>query len=351
MGASGGSLDYDLDFLHPKVAGNGDIDYGTMKFPRDSNPNGIAPQAQSDPNDSGGPWLRLAVARGAYTKAQGGNANQNDRCEVRDPKIALGTPVVYSFDLRAERGFPVVDARCVCAQIKAPYYDLDNGSPLFALRIDRGRYVATIEHLYEAKDAPIVDGSEQSIYLSAPGAGGCASPAVRAFDHHVFGNDKADFKELQVRALLATDAKGLQAHLEPEFVSCTTGVRVIQESPLPEDIHEWWRFRIEVAPTQEKDADGILRLYVGKPGDAARLVATAYGELGHAGDADPAINTGPAPGEGMQYFKLGPYRDKWNVWGAGEAAIHVRNVQRRAWQQGAALRMAANAEDVNRSVT
>jgi len=342
MGAGGESLDYDLDIAHPKISPSGDIDYGAMKFPRDANPNGIAPTLQSEPPDAGGPWLRLAVERDAYTQAKGGSFDRNDRCELRDAKIALGTPVIYSFDLRAERPFPMVDARCVCAQIKAPYYDLDNGSPLFALRIDRGRYVATIEHLYEAKDAPIVDGSEQSRYLTPYFAGGCAAPAVRAFDHHVFPNAKDDFKELQVRALLATDAEGIPAHLESEFVSCTTGVRVTQESHLPSDIHEWWRFTIEVAPTVDKDADGLLRLYVGKPGETPRFVASASGELGHAGYDDPTINTGPPPGEGLQYFKLGPYRDKVNLWGAPTAAIHVRNVQRRAWQEGAALRLAAN---------
>jgi len=340
-GGTSGSIDYDLDIAHPNISANGDVDYGAMKFPRDSNPNGLAPALQSDPGDVAGPWLRLAVQKGAYTRASGGSPTTNDRCELRDGKLDLGTPVIYSFELRAEPDFPVVDARCVCAQIKAPYYDLDNGSPLVALRIDRGRYIATIEHLYEPKDAPIKNGSERSIYLT-PYHGSCAGDAARAFDHHVFPNDRGDFQELQVRAVLATDADGIPPHLEAEFTFCTTGVKVTRQSPLPADIHEWWQFSIAVAPTAKKDEDGVLQLFVGKRGETPRLVATARGELGHAGYPDAAINTGPPPGEGKQYFKLGPYRDKWNIWDSGVAAIHVRNVTRRSWAEGVALREAAN---------
>ncbi len=340
-GAKSASIDYDLDIAHPDLSPNGDVDYGAMKFARDSNPNGLSPALESDPVDARGPWLRLAVQKGAYTSASGGSPTTNDRCELRDGKLTLGTPVIYSFEMRAERDFPTVDARCVCAQIKAPYYDLDNGSPLFALRIDHGRYIATIEHLYEPKDAPIENGSEQSIYLT-PYHGACAGTAARAFDHHVFPNDRDDFQELQVRAVLATDPRGLPPHLEPEFPVCTTGVRVTQESTLPADIHEWWQFSLAVAPTAQKDQDGVLRLWVGERGDAPRLVATAYGEFGHAGYSDPAINTGPPPGEGLQYFKLGPYRDKWSIWQSGVAAIHIRNVTRRNWSEGPALRDRAN---------
>jgi hypothetical protein len=100
--------------------------------------------------------------------------------------VPLGTPVSYTFDIRAEQGFPIVDARCVCVQIKAPYYDDDGGSPLFTLRIDRGRYIATVEHLYEAKDVDFVHGSEVSRHVKPyHGVAGCGN-AARALDHHVF---------------------------------------------------------------------------------------------------------------------------------------------------------------------
>ena len=243
-GDSQSALDYEIDIAHPDVTG--DIGYGAMTFLRNNNPNGLSPTLH---HDGDGAWLRLAVARDAYTKASGGDPERCDRCELRDRKLPLGTPVWYSFDMRAERGFPVVDARCVCAQIKAPYYDADGGSPLFALRIDRGRYVATIEHLYEAKDVAFVNGSEVSPHVKPYERPGPCSDGVRALDHHVFGNSKRDFKELQVRAILATDPGKLPAHLESEFLSCTDLVAVKQENPLPDDIHAWWRFTVRVATT------------------------------------------------------------------------------------------------------
>ncbi|HEV2302410.1 MAG TPA: hypothetical protein VGR91_12655 [Stellaceae bacterium] len=332
-------LAYQIDIAHPMI--HGDIGYGAMTFWRNRNPNGLAPTVQRD--DGGEPWLRLAVAKDAYPGATAGSPETNDRCELRDDKLPLGTPVSYSFEMRAERGFPVVDARCVCAQIKAPYYDADGGSPLFALRIDRGRWVATIEHLYEANDVSFVDGSEVSDYLTPYRGPGSCGERVRAFDHHVFGNSPRDFKELQVRALLATDGGGLPGHLEGEFRSCTSLVAVTQATALPDDIHEWSRFVVRVAPTSVKNEDGILQLLiVARESGEECLIATARGEFGHAGYADPQENTGPAPGAGLQYFKIGPYRDKLRIWGKGPAAIHVRGIRRDRWDDGAKLRRAAN---------
>src|SRR5208282_82951 len=313
------ALAYAVDIAHPNLPV--DIGYGAMTFLRNNNPNGISPTLHQD--DDRGAWLRLAVTKDAYTKATDGDPDRCDRCELRDKKVPLGTPVWYSFEMRAERDFPMADARFICAQIKAPYYDSDGGSPLFALRIDRGRYVATVEHLYEETDVKFVNGSEVSTHVTPYQAPGPCAHGVRAFDHHVFGNSKSDYKELQVRALLATDGKKLPEHLENELLSCTDLVVVTQESPLPDDIHAWWRFTLRVAPTKVKDADGILELSAAdaRTGEE-RLIARATGEFGHAGSADPETNTGPAPGDGLQYFKLGPYRDKLKIWGDGPAAIH-----------------------------
>jgi hypothetical protein len=328
-------LDYDVDLSHPQ--GGTDVAYGAMTFYRNKNPNGVLPTLQQD--DDGAPWLRLAVARDAYLQATAGDPDRCDRCELRDTKLPLGTAVSYSFEIRAEKGFPIVAARCVCAQIKAPYHDADGGSPLFALRIDGGRFVATIEHLYETKDVAFVGGAEVSQYVRPYAGPGSCDAAVRALDHHVFGNTVRDFKELQVRGVLATDRRGLLPHLEDGFRWCTSLVKVTQENPLPDDIYKWWRFTVRVAPTSTKDQDGILQLLVADPEtNEERLIATAIGEFGHAGDLDPAANTGPPPGEGLQYFKIGPYRDKLRVWGADPAAIHVRNISRRYWADGPALR-------------
>jgi hypothetical protein len=149
----------------------------------------------------------------------------------------------------------------------------------------------------------------------------------------------ADFKELQVRALLATDARGIPTHLEDEFHWCTDLVVVEHINPLLDDIFAWSRFTVRVAPTKIKDEDGILELSVRHPPDGEeKLIARASGEFGHAGYADPKTNTGPVPGQGLQYFKIGPYRDKRKIWGDGTAALHVRNIERCHWRRGAELR-------------
>jgi Polysaccharide lyase len=324
---------YSVDVSQSTDEGHGDIGYGPLKFYRDKNPNGIGPTLGADTD---GHYLRLAVAKGAYGKAADpADANQRDRCELRDDKLRLGTAAAYSFEMRVERGFPDVDARFVCAQIKAPYYDANGGSPLVALRIEHGSYFATIEHLYEPKDAPFLDGSEESRYLTSYVAGMGCHESARAFDHHVFGNSIEDFKEMQVRAVLATDRGGLPPYLDDQFLWCSSGVQVTQGIPLPDDIHRWWRFTMRLAATDEKDTDGVVQLLVGDPGsDEDHLVASATGELGHVGYADPAINTGPPPDTAHQYFKIGPYRDKLLIWGDAEAAIHVRNIQRKPWDEG-----------------
>jgi len=328
-----GDLDYQIDITNPAPQLNGDIVYGKMTFLRNRNPNGLKPELVEEAD---GPSLRLAVVRDGFPGIASDDATRNDRCELRDAKLPLGTPVWYSFELRADPAFPEVDARCVCAQVKAPYYDADGGSPLFAPRIDRGRYLATVEHLYEIKDIEIKDGSEVSQHVK-PYAG-ADMPGVRALDHHVFGNTAKDFKELQVRAVLATDAGGLQTHLDDEFRWSTDLVKVSCERALPDDIRRWWRFTVRVAPTRQKDEDGVLQLLVGEPGSAIdELVATATGEFGHVGYDGPN-NDGPPPDEAHQYFKIGPYRDKIRLWGDQPAAIYIRNIKRGAWADGAVLR-------------
>ena len=254
-------IDYAVNIDQPSCLG--DISFGAMTFWRNKNPNGLSPTLYSD--DEEGPWLRLAVAKDAYPKATAGTPERCDRCELRDKKVHLGTPVSYTFDIRAEQGLPIVDARCVCVQIKAPYYDADGGSPLFALRIDRGRYIATVEHLYETKDVAFVHGSEVSRHVKPYSDISACADSVRALDHHVFGNSVTDFKELQVRALLATDAQGIPEHLEDEFRWCTDLVVIEQINPLPADIFAWSRFTVRVAPTRIKDEDGILELLVSHP--------------------------------------------------------------------------------------
>jgi hypothetical protein len=338
-GTAGDHLDlaYEADIAHPNLPI--DIGYGALTFFRNKNPNGLSPTLHSDA--AAGPWLRLAVKKDAYTAATAGTPDRCDRCELRDGKVKLGTPVWYSFDMRAEPGFPIVEARCVCAQIKAPYDDGDGGSPLFALRIDRGRYVATVEALYEPTDVTYANGQEISTHVTRyAGTGPCPGAAVRALDHHTFPNSPKDFKELQVRALLATDPRGLPPHLESEFAWCTDLATVATTGTLPNDIFAWSRFTVRLAPTVVKDADGIVELAITDLlSGEERLIATARGEFGNVGRSDPA------PGDRKQYFKIGPYRDKLKIWGDPVAAIHVRNIKRGYWPRGAELR-AATAKTV-----
>jgi polysaccharide lyase-like protein len=334
-----GGIDYDIDIEHGTILSSGDINYGQIRFYRDKSPNGFAPELRKDD----GIYLRLAVQRDHYRKATDGDPKSCDRCELRDTKLRLGTPVWYSFDMRAEDGFPIVDARFVCAQIKAPYYGGAGGSPLFALRIDRGRYIATVEHLYEPTDVSYFDGIEQSRYVTRYGADWCFG-AARALDHHIFGNSPGDAEELQVRALFATGTRELPPHLQDEFQSCTTGVTIEHHNSLPDEVDEWWRFRLCIAPTTVKDADGVVRLYVADPNRGKEVpIATAYGEFGHAGYDPPPAN-GQKVDEKNQYFKLGPYRDKFKIWGDRVAAIRVRNIKRGYWAEGAELRANAMAK-------
>jgi hypothetical protein len=98
MNLSGVPLGDEVDITHPQIPG--DIAYSSMTFYRNKNPNGLSPTLHDD--DDRGPWLRLAVAKDAYLGATDGDPTKCDRCELRDDKLALSTPVWYSFELRAD---------------------------------------------------------------------------------------------------------------------------------------------------------------------------------------------------------------------------------------------------------
>ena len=94
--SSGGrGIDYEIDLTRPNAQPNGDISYGAMTFFRNKCPNGLSPELHLEP-DGGSSSLRLAVARNAYLGVPGDDALKNDRCELRDSKLSLGTPVWYS---------------------------------------------------------------------------------------------------------------------------------------------------------------------------------------------------------------------------------------------------------------
>jgi hypothetical protein len=225
---------------------------------------------------------------------------------MRDPAKPYPTEAWHGFSLRVPDDFPNAPLRCVIAQVKMPYDDRGNGSPAFALRIDEGQWVATVEHLYEPQD------EQDHRFLSAAVNGACGIPAAAAYDHHDFSDD-ANLRDWQVRAVLATDAAGLSPYLKRyEFSDCTTGVRLVTCGRLPPADGRWSDFLLHVAPSGEKNVDGLVELYC-----EGALIAQAWGELGYA----------PAPGL-TQYFKVGPYRNNDPRWGDTVAAVEVRNIRR-----------------------
>jgi hypothetical protein len=283
-----------------------DISFGSLTFYRKKNPDGIVPVI-ADSCD-GRKAILLGVKTGAYNgPLDEPSDNANDRCELREAKSLFGTEVWYGFSIRIPEGFPIRPLRFVVAQLKMPCAPSEDISPAFALRIDNGHWLATIEHLYEPKD------KQQGRYLSEPNDGDCGLHAALAFDHHNFDASRRGQTDYQVRAILALDGAGLPAHLrECEFTKCTTGVEVHRHALLPSLSRSWVDFVLHFAPSGIKDVDGLFELYANQS-----LIAQAWGEFGFAGTKTPD-----------QYFKIGPYRNNDSKWGEEVAAIEVRDIRR-----------------------
>jgi hypothetical protein len=199
----------------------------------------------------------------------------------------------YGFSVRVPPDFPVKPLRCVVAQVKMPYDDDGSSSPAFALRIDEGQWVATVEHLYEKEDWL------EHRFLSGTVGGACGIPAAHAYDHHDFMRTSG-VRDLQVRAVLATDWAGLPPHLERyEFTQCTLGIKLTTVGHLPQADGRWSDFILRVASSKEKNVDGLVELYCENA-----LVARAEGEIGYAKILGKT-----------QYFKIGPYRNNDPGWG------------------------------------
>ena len=291
----------------PGLPPRADLRFGPLTFYRDRSPDGLLP-VLFDPG-GGGRAVRLSVQTGSYTGPLYEPADvANDRCELRGPKHPLGTDAWYGFAVRVPADFPVLPLRCVVAQMKMPYDASGDGSPAFALRIEDGRWLATVEHLYEPND------QKAGRYLSDPTDGRCGSGAP-AFDHSNF-NKYRGLTDFQVRALLASDADELSPEVrEREFGRCTTGVAVERHANLPRSPvgAGWTDFVVRATSSGAKDRDGIVELYVD-----GGLVARARGEFGY-----PSTE-----GEPEQYFKVGPYRNNDLRWGPGVASVEYRNIRR-----------------------
>src|SRR4051812_39282801 len=129
-------LDFATDFASGSCA--------PLTFDRTANPDGVAPSVVDG-------VLRLVVQRGVFVDATAGCPDRNDRCELREPgKLPFAMRVRHSFEMRLAADFPRVGLRFVAAQLKR---NDDGGSPIFALRVEHGRFYAdwrlsglTVEH-------------------------------------------------------------------------------------------------------------------------------------------------------------------------------------------------------------
>ena len=304
------SAPYAVDLEQGPVADGEDWHFGPLTFFRRKSPDGLLPTI-IDPGDGLGKAVRLAVKTGAYVGPLADDADRsNDRCELRGPKQRLGTDVWHGFAIRVPPGFPVRPLRCVVAQMKMPYDASGDGSPAFALRVDNGHWLATVEHLYEPDD------KKAGRYLSDPVGGVCCAEAgVPAFDHSNFNKYVAP-TDFQVRALIASDGVAAPSDVaEHEFARCTTGVGLVPGADLPvlRIGGGWTDFVVRIRSSGVKNQDGIIELYA----DGA-LVAEARGEFGY-----PSTD-----GEPVQYFKIGLYRNNDLAWGTEVAALDYRNIRR-----------------------
>ena len=284
-----------------------DLNFGRMVFYRMKNRDGFLPEIAVDAGDPGRPYLKLAVKEGVYQGPLGDENDFNDRCELRErqgSEQALGTAVYYGFSIRIDPGFPTVPHRCVVAQIKMPYGGSADASPAFSLRIDSGRYVATVEQLFRPEDR-----AAGGLVPRKPGAT-CANGSTLAEDH------SESTAQLQIRAVLATDSSGLPDHLDrSNFVFCTKGMTIEKFGTLPGDPGEWHDFIVFIGILGKLDGRGEIALY-----HEGELLAKATGNFGAPHDA-----------RNIQYFKIGIYRDDDDrTWGDTTACIHVRDIRRGA---------------------
>ncbi len=284
--------------------------FENMGFRRQHNPDRIVPAFV--PGDVPGyRAVRLAVKSGSYQAPLCNPADvENDRCELWGRQMPFPTEAWFGFAIQIPDDFPAMPQRCVVAQIKCPFHLSIDPSPVFSLRIDQRRWLATIEHLYEESDF------EAKRFLSKAGVPGtCPQNGVPALQHAKFPPDPAS--ATQIRAILATDGRELPPDLRADrnFSWCTTGVRVTTSGLLPLVSSRWVDFIVHFDP-----AGGLVELFCDN-----LPVASARGVLGKA-----------ASEQSNQYLKVGIYRDQVpnnpvadpNQWSfADELAIHAGHLR------------------------
>ena len=303
----------DGDDFKITLKGVPDIVLDRMAFYRKKNRDGLVPQFLADADAPDRPYIRLSVREGTYGHPLTNKHDPNDRCELRElagREQKAGTAVYYGFSLRIPPDFKPEPERCVVAQVKMAYAGCTDYSPVFSLRVDAGRYVATIEQLYLAADKA----AGRYLHDLAPD-GTCPPGTVLAEDDSDFVHPEST--RFQIRVLLAAAPPGLPEHLAlKNFVKCTDGVQIVQgPARLPADPGEWHDFVVFIGATGRPDARGLIALYVD-----GQLIASASGIFGV-----------PTADNDVQYFKVGPYRnDNDAVWGDKIATVDVRDIWRSA---------------------
>lgn len=229
---------------------------------------------------------RQAVELSVEPSCPGSGTECSERAEVWEKPNVLAPydlPLWYAFSMRLGDPVPREEHRLVMAQWKReirPGAD-GNYSPFLALRLSRGRLVATVvsdKATWQPKD-PLL------------GPTGC--PAG-------FAPAAAPDAYKQVRATVASEVSLAEFHAE--LPGCAQNIRVTSRGGLlPKADSGWVDFVFMVKP--DPNGSGIIEIAAN-----GQWVATVEGAIGHEG---PGLDD-------TQYFKFGPYRggrpDRWAIY-------------------------------------
>ena len=225
----------------------------------------------------GGRDGRASLALTVHDTCKAGEDNCSDRAEVwerPDTLAAYGRQVWYAFSMKFADPVPRDDHRYVMAQWKRAILPGAAGdySPFLALRLSKGRLVATVENdELAAPDAGAPDRAD-----------GCQAGEA----HASTGSDLR-----QTRALVAVQEATALADYDG-FPQCAPHVQVTSRGAgFPSPSSGWIDFVFSVQPGPR--GDGHIEIAAN-----GRWVATVTGRIGHAGEGLGAA----------QYFKFGPYR-------------------------------------------
>lgn len=236
---------------------------------------------QSDDVRNGSGALKLTIV-----PICGDGGGCSERAEVWErPEVLANydSPVWYGFSMKLADPVPSDDHRYVMAQWKRqiiPGAEKDY-SPFFALRLDKGKLVFTID--------------SDSLGVVPLGSDGRETDCLPG---EAPVNDRKDYG--QTRALAAFE-EGM-ATADWRYVNgCTSDLEVIRHAPgLPAADSGWIDFALMIQTGPE--GGGRIEILANE-----RWIATVKGRIGHQG-------------EGLgdkQYFKFGPYRaaqeTEWTV--------------------------------------